>query len=99
MFPLKYFEYLASGRPVVTTKLPALEGFAPLHLEASGSVSFADAIASALSAPNIVAVDDPALRSHSWDARIDRMLQLIDAAMNRRSSAIAGAVNMCGTRS
>lgn len=99
MFPLKYFEYLASGRPVVATKLAALEGFAALHLEASGPVSFAGAIASALSAPNIVAVEDPVLLSHSWDARIDAMLQLVDAAMNRQPSVTAVAVDMCGTRS
>jgi glycosyltransferase involved in cell wall biosynthesis len=91
MFPLKYFEYLAAGRPVVTTSLPALAGFSDLHLEAAQPESFAEAIASALSAPKIVAADHPVLRSHSWDARIDSMLRLIDARVGRRVGESANA--------
>jgi glycosyltransferase involved in cell wall biosynthesis len=91
MFPLKYFEYLAAGRPVVTTRLPALAEFSALHLEASGPDSFADAIAEALSAPKTVALDHPVLRSHSWEARIDVMLRLIDAAIARQPARISGS--------
>jgi glycosyltransferase involved in cell wall biosynthesis len=93
MFPLKYFEYLASGRPVVTTNLAALTGFSDLHLEASRPEDFAHAIASALSAPNIVAADHPVLRSHSWDARIDNMLSLIDGRIGLRASGFRSSAN------
>jgi len=93
MFPLKYFEYLSAGRPVVTTKLPALAEFSTLHREASGTDSFANAIADALSAPNIVPLDHPVLRSHSWEARIDAMLQLIDARNARQPGNISARTN------
>jgi glycosyltransferase involved in cell wall biosynthesis len=83
MFPLKYFEYLAAGRPVVTTKVPALAEFSALHHEVTGADSFADTIANALLRPKIAALDHPDLQSHSWDARIDAMLRLV--AMRLRS--------------
>ena len=74
MFPLKYFEYLAAGRPVVATPLPALAEFTALHRVADGPSSFIDAIASAISAPVVVPIDHPILQSHSWEARLDAML-------------------------
>ncbi len=80
MFPLKYFEYLAAGRPVVATPLPALAEFTALHQQAIGPDSFIDAIASALSAPVVVPIDHPILASHSWDARLDAMLSRIAAS-------------------
>jgi len=97
MFPLKYFEYLAAGRPVVTTKLPAIAEFSAFHREASGVDSFATAIADALSAPNIVSLDHHVLRSHSWEARIDAMLQLIDAGIARQSGNISSSRCMSET--
>ncbi len=80
MFPLKYFEYLAAGRPVVATPLPALAEFTALHQQAIGPNSFIDAIASALSAPVVVPIDHPILLSHSWEARLDAMLRRIAAS-------------------
>ncbi len=80
MFPLKYFEYLAAGRPVVATPLPALAEFTALHQQAIGPDSFIDAIASALSAPVVVPIDHPILLSHSWEARLDAMLSRIAAS-------------------
>ncbi len=77
MFPLKYFEYLAAGCPVVATPLPALAEFTALHRQAIGPDSFIDTIASALSAPIVVPIDHPILQSHSWEARLDAMLGCI----------------------
>jgi glycosyltransferase involved in cell wall biosynthesis len=78
IFPMKVYEYLAAGRPVVSTPLPALAGVAE--------------VASAPDAPGIaglleeaLARDDPERRaersrvaaSHSWERR----LQEIEAAI------------------
>jgi glycosyltransferase involved in cell wall biosynthesis len=45
MFPMKYFEYLAAGRPVVATPLPALAELDALHREAGTPDALIDAIA------------------------------------------------------
>jgi glycosyltransferase involved in cell wall biosynthesis len=79
MFPMKYFEYLAAGRPVVTTALPALVEFTGLHRQAKDPEAFVEAVASALAKPQVVALDHPSLQSHTWDARLDAMLDRIAA--------------------
>jgi glycosyltransferase involved in cell wall biosynthesis len=77
MFPMKYFEYLAAGRPVVATPLPALAELGALHREAGTPDALIDAIAGAIAAPTAVPINHPALQSHSWDARLDAMLDRI----------------------
>ena len=83
MFPMKYFEYLAAGRPVVATPLPALAEFTALHQEAGTRETFVNAIAGALATPALVPVDHPVLQSHSWDALLDQMLNRIEAVLAR----------------
>jgi glycosyltransferase involved in cell wall biosynthesis len=77
MFPMKYFEYLAAGRPVVATPLPALAEFSALHRQANTPEAFLDVIGSALEDPLVVPIDDPVLQSHSWESRLDAMLDRI----------------------
>lgn len=74
MFPMKYFEYLAAGRAVVATPLPALTEFTALHRQADTQEAFVDAIASALAVPLIIPIAHPTLQSHSWDTLLDAML-------------------------
>jgi glycosyltransferase involved in cell wall biosynthesis len=71
VFPMKVYEYLAAGLPVVTTPLPALSGVAAIET-AAGPTAMAAALDRALAA------DTPAARAarsrdasgHSWDARL-----------------------------
>jgi glycosyltransferase involved in cell wall biosynthesis len=71
VFPMKVYEYLAAGLPVVTTALPALAG-----VEEVDVVTDAPGLIAAVEAE--LALDDPdrrrhrseAARSHSWEARI-----------------------------
>jgi glycosyltransferase involved in cell wall biosynthesis len=90
MFPMKYFEYLAAGMSVVATPLPALAGFTALHRQADTREAFVDAIAGVLAAPVALPIDHPTLQSHSWEARIDAMLDGI-AAMRGAKSIPTGA--------
>jgi len=84
MFPMKFFEYLAAGLPVVSTPLPALSDLGAHHGVASGPIQFAEAISAALSGrgPQAPAIADPLLQANSWDARLDSMMQLIEASLH-----------------
>jgi glycosyltransferase involved in cell wall biosynthesis len=71
VFPMKVYEYLAAGLPVVTTPLPALA-------ETTGVVVAADAAATVAAVERALAEDGPAtrrarsaaVRENSWDARL-----------------------------
>lgn len=80
IFPMKVYEYLAAGLPVVASPLPALEGVA--------DVTLADGVGETVAAlERLLADDSPTLRrsrsqaaqAHSWDARLAE----IDAALTR----------------
>jgi UDP-galactopyranose mutase len=47
-FPLKFFEYLLRGRPVVGRPVPALEPYREWYREAVGAIEFVEAIEEAL---------------------------------------------------
>ena len=82
VFPIKFFEYMATGKPVVVSRLPALEEFL-------GSVRVAD------DAQSFVAQCDDAIRSrgagsserialaeaNSWDSRVSKLMQLIETKL------------------
>lgn len=84
VFPIKFFEFMASGRPVVISQLPAVR-------------DYWDAVRVAATAEELVAQCDAALagdsadararrielsRQNSWDSRVRKLLQLVDAALS-----------------
>jgi glycosyltransferase involved in cell wall biosynthesis len=80
MFPMKFFEYLAAGLPIVSTPLDAIRDYTSLYSVGSGAPAFVGAIEGALrQRPVPPALDDPILVQNSWDQRLDRMLDIIDA--------------------
>lgn len=92
MFPMKFFEYIAAGLPVVSTPIDALREFKAIYRVAGDPAAFVDAIRMSLeqrAAP--LPLTDPVLRENSWDSRLDRMLAVIDASApcqaTRRSAA------------
>ena len=74
VFPMKIFEYLAAGLPVVTTPLPALAG-------TNGVKVAADAPATVAAVERALAEDghearcarSRAVLGHSWEARLDEI--------------------------
>jgi glycosyltransferase involved in cell wall biosynthesis len=81
MFPMKFFEYLAAGLPVVSTPIGALDEFKALYASAPDAASFIAAVESILARPRVaLPLDAPVLRENSWDRRLDRMLAVIDTA-------------------
>jgi glycosyltransferase involved in cell wall biosynthesis len=79
VFPMKVFEYLAAGLPVVTTPLPALAG-------TDGVAVAADAPSMIAAVERALAEDGPerrrarsaAVRDNSWDARLDEIGSHLD---------------------
>ena len=79
IFPMKVYEYLAAGLPVVSTPLPSLQGV-------EGLVTADDAPATAAAIERLLAEDGPQARAerariaegHSWDARIDEIAEALN---------------------
>jgi len=84
-FPIKFFEYLATGKPVVCTELPALAEYGDIIPLVSDSSAFAEAVAGALAGEQ----DDKRQTrvnlafENTWEKRIGELLKLIDEALNR----------------
>jgi glycosyltransferase involved in cell wall biosynthesis len=84
IFPMKVYEYLSAGLPVVATPLPALAGLT--------EIAFAsDALGTAEQLELELAGDSPARRAersrraaaHSWDARLDEIGRAVAATESR----------------
>ena len=80
VFPIKFFEYLASGKPVATTPIPALQKYAHLVEVADGAEKMVKALESALASETSekrsrrVAV----AQGSTWNHRIDRILEVLE---------------------
>lgn len=86
MDPLKIYEYLAAGRPVVSTMEPPYPPLRPFVRVAHDGSGFAAALRE-----EIAADDDErraerraAVRDETWDARAARVLELVAAARAAR---------------
>jgi glycosyltransferase involved in cell wall biosynthesis len=80
MSPLKAFVYCAAGVPVVSTPVANLGDLAEMIAIARDPVEFLTAIEAALRTER-AAPDVDALRAHSWDARIEQALTIVDATV------------------
>lgn len=83
LFPIKLVEYLAAGKPVVSTPLPCLRAFGSAIRVADHASAFADATESAVAEDSSDRRRDRVERasSFSWEKRIDEMEQEIERAL------------------
>ena len=81
--PIKLREYLAAGRPVVSTRLPSVEPYADVVTLADGPEAFAGAVLAALSgdagSPAASARRRDRVAHESWDGVADRIRPLLRA--------------------
>jgi glycosyltransferase involved in cell wall biosynthesis len=80
VFPLKFWEYLAAGKPVVTTPLPSLSDYYPYVEVAAVPGDFAEALQRALAtAKDAIAIQKriALATGHSWKARAAEMVQVL----------------------
>jgi glycosyltransferase involved in cell wall biosynthesis len=77
-FPLKTFEYLAAGKPVVASGLPELRGMEP-HVSMVDGAAFVAAVEGALakSSPADVAARQSVASLNTWETRAERLLELV----------------------
>jgi glycosyltransferase involved in cell wall biosynthesis len=80
IFPMKVYEYLAAGLPVVATPLPALAEVADV-LSAPDAQGIAELLDRVLAQDSRArrAERSLAARSHSWDRRLEEIATAIDA--------------------
>jgi len=79
--PLKLYEYLASGKPVVSTPMPELDMLEGLVEIGAGEAGFIAAIERALAdTPEKQHQRLEFVKEHSWEKRVDEMCRLIDQA-------------------
>jgi glycosyltransferase involved in cell wall biosynthesis len=81
IFPMKVYEYLAAGLPVVSTPLPALDGLADVAV-ASDARGFRERLEAELGADSPQRRDERsrAAAAHSWDARLQEIATAIERA-------------------
>lgn len=78
MFPMKFFEYLASGRPVVSVRLPALIDYADVAYFCEGVEEFQAAIEDALDCDDqSLARRIDAAKEQTYDIRTGRMMEIV----------------------
>ncbi len=87
MNPLKLYEYLACGRPVVSTPVAGTEAFAGLIDVANTPREFSEAVSRRLAdGPAQVAARRRAVEAHSWERRINEMVDTVLKAYHGRKA-------------
>jgi glycosyltransferase involved in cell wall biosynthesis len=78
VFPMKTYEYLAAGRPVVSTPLPAIAEVQDV-LTASDAEGFAQALQQAIDSDTdqLRAERSRRAQSHSWESRLEQIASVL----------------------
>lgn len=85
--PIKLYEYLAVGKPIVSTALPEVGDFKDHARIAETPQAFIQHIHAALTSdtPAQVAARRSLARQHSWDCRLEVMLEVIATVLKEKS--------------
>jgi len=81
--PVKFYEYLASGTPIVATRLPDLEKFDHLVDLFSRPDQYVESLDKALTDKSTTALNKRLAEAgkHSWESRFEKIDELIDHAV------------------
>ncbi|HEX2871202.1 MAG TPA: glycosyltransferase [Polyangiaceae bacterium] len=83
VFPIKFFEFLASGRPVVISPLPAVQAYWGAVRVAESPEAFVAQCEAALTEADPTAQQQrlELAKQNSWDSRVNKLLGLVEAAL------------------
>jgi len=96
-FPLKFYEYMAAGKAIVATPLPALADYAErpaLCRFAAEPAAFVAAVEAALAegaAPALIAARRAEAAAHSWPVRLAEIESAVLDALAAKAAGHAGA--------
>lgn len=84
--PIKLYEYLAAGKPVVSLELPALDGFRHLVRVAETPAGYVAALEAALgdTDPAVVANRRQVAAENTWDRRVEQISAHVSARLAGR---------------
>lgn len=86
VFPIKFFEFLASGKPVVVSALPATKDYWSAVRVAHDADEFVSACDAALEAGDAGRAERVALaEQNSWPKRIGELMRLVDERLTSRA--------------
>lgn len=90
-FPLKLYEYLAVGRPVVASNMPCFDGMGEVVATAKDLEEWIACISDALAgnAPGDEILRKKLARHNDWDAKVERIRELIDPALPANGAGVA----------
>ena len=81
--PIKLWEYLAAGKPIVSTNVAGFRDYPQFVRIAADADDFARQCAAALGeAPEVAAARQAEAGRHSWDARLDAVEEVLAACLN-----------------
>lgn len=82
--PIKLWEYLAAGKPIVSTNVAGFRDYPQFVSIAADAAEFITLLESALTEdPAVGKARQAEARSHSWDARLDAVEDVITACLSR----------------
>jgi len=83
--PLKFYEYLAIGKPIVTVPLPEISDFSSICRQAASPESFIQEIEAALTTNTChdTNVRRQTAQLHSWESRITTILSVINQRLDK----------------
>jgi glycosyltransferase involved in cell wall biosynthesis len=86
VFPIKFFELLATGKPVVISNLPSLEEFYPAVKVATTAEEFLLRCEEALAEGDLGREARVALaEANSWQKRIDGIMELVEKKLAEKA--------------
>lgn len=80
--PLKLYDYIASGKPVVSVDIPAAQRFADIIYLTKTTDEFIAAIAAALRNPGDGAARQRVAAAHSWTARFEQVQKALSPLLS-----------------